>query len=480
MAGTQRKWIPDWASEARWFAGLTEEERRAVKAREQAANHALAPYLGIAFGLVAISLVFVNVQRYQSGLFTLDPYDSAGRLYLIAVGCHTLMALSTLPALRLLVAGSQARPEFKTRLFRQHLSLLVCGMLVLGFLAVVHHARFLRLAGVLILINLIYVLPWHFRLSVNLIALGFSTYVIYWHGNRDLVQPTVTFSELLTLVSLCAVGGAILYRDRTRGYLLQHREQLHLARLREEISLAARLQQSLLPAPWPPSADFAVHGLMRPAQDIGGDFYDHFRLPGGAVCLVVADVCGKGLAAGLFSMSARSALRSSTIELARTTPLPDPGTVVARVNDLLHEGNPDLLFATALYALYEPSNGHLQLVNAGHVKPLLITRAGATRWLDVRPGSALGARAARTYSSFRLELQPGDTVLCLTDGISEALNATLEEFGAARVQAALEGLTHAGPVACGERLLAAVDTFTAGVAQSDDITCIALTHRPSF
>ena len=219
---------------------------------------------------------------------------------------------------------------------------------------------------------------------------------------------------------------------------------------------------------------------MRPAQDIGGDFYDHFRLPGGAVCLVVADVCGKGLAAGLFSMSARSALRSSTIELARTTPLPDPGTVVARVNDLLHEGNPDLLFATALYALYEPSTGHLQLVNAGHVKPLLITRAGATRWLDVPPGSALGARAARTYSSFRLELQPGDTVLCLTDGITEALNATLEEFGAARVQAALEGLTHAGPVACGERLLAAVDTFTAGVAQSDDITCIALTHRPSF
>jgi sigma-B regulation protein RsbU (phosphoserine phosphatase) len=332
---------------------------------------------------------------------------------------------------------------------------------------------------VLILINLIYVLPWHFRLSVNLIALGFSTYVIYWHGNRDLVQPTVTFSELLTLVSLCAVGGAILYRDRTRGYLLQHREQLHLARLREEISLAARLQQSLLPAPWPPSADFAVHGLMRPAQDIGGDFYDHFRLPGGAVCLVVADVCGKGLAAGLFSMSARSALRSSTIELARTTPLPDPGTVVARVNDLLHEGNPDLLFATALYALYEPSTGHLQLVNAGHVKPLLITRAGATRWLDVPPGSALGARAARTYSSFRLELQPGDTVLCLTDGITEALNAALAEFGAARVQAALEGFPHAGPVACGERLLAAVDGFTAGVAQSDDITCIALTHRPS-
>jgi serine phosphatase RsbU (regulator of sigma subunit) len=479
MAGKRRKWLPDWASEGRWLAGLTLEERRAVKAREQAANHALAPYLGIAFGLVAISLVVVNVQRYQGGLFTFDPYDAAGRLYLIAFGCHVLMALSTVPALRLLAAGPRAQPEFKARLFRQHLSLLVCGMLVVGFVAVVHHARFLRLVGVLILINLIYVLPWYFRLTVNLIALSFSTYVIYWLGNRDLVQPAVTFSELLTLVCLCAVGGAILHRDRSRGYLLQHREQLHLAHLRTEISLAARLQQSLLPAPWPPSADFALHGMMRPAQDIGGDFYDHFRLPSGAICLVVADVCGKGLAAGLFSMSARSALRSSTIELARATPLPDPGAVVAGVNDLLHEGNPDLLFATALYALYEPRTGHLQLVNAGHVKPLLITRAGATRWLEVPPGSALGARAARTYSSFPMEMQPGDTVLFLTDGITEALNATLEEFGAARVQGALEGITHAGPVACGECLLAAVDRFTAGVAQSDDITCIALTHRPA-
>jgi sigma-B regulation protein RsbU (phosphoserine phosphatase) len=145
----------------------------------------------------------------------------------------------------------------------------------------------------------------------------------------------------------------------------------------------------------------------------------------------------------------------------------------------LNEGNKDMLFVTAIYALYEPSTGQFDFVNAGHVKPILLSSDGHARWLDSPKGTALGARPNRRYAAAHLELQPGDTVLMITDGVTEALNDQFEEFGLDRVMAALDGTVTSSAKDCIDRLLAAVDTFTGGVEQSDDITCMAICHRPT-
>jgi sigma-B regulation protein RsbU (phosphoserine phosphatase) len=352
-------------------------------------------------------------------------------------------------------------------------------LLTVGFVAVLLDGKFMRLGSVLIVVNLLYALPWRYRFAVNATSVLLSAAYVLRNGAGESLLPMVAFGEMLALICLCAIGGAVIHRDRVQFYLAQYRESLYLARLREEISVAAQLQQAMLPAPWPATREFAVHGLMRPAQDIGGDFYDHFAVQSGALCLVVADVCGKGIPAGLFSMSAKSAMRATTVQSSAATAAPDPGALVAGVNNLLHEGNENLLFVTAIYALYQPASGQFDFVNAGHVKPLLLNRDGHARWLDAPKGCALGARAGRTYSAAHIDLQAGDTVLLITDGITEALNSDFEEFGMDRVIQALDGAAGSDAKSCIDRLLSAVDEFTGSVEQSDDITCIAVCHQPA-
>lgn len=458
------------------MCALSADERRHVEEQQRQANASLAPYIGLACLIFFSTMVIVDIERYQQRLLN---SSLSGLGYVLVAGCHVILALSIVPALALRSRHAVEDRALATRWLRLHQGLLIGSLLTVGFVAVVLDGKFMRLGSVLIVVNLLYALAWRYRFAVNVSTVLLSSVFVFRNGAGESLLPMVAFGEMLAMICLCAIGGAVIHRDRVQFYLAKYRESLYLARLREEIGVAAQLQQSMLPAAWPASREFAVHGLMRPAQDIGGDFYDHFVIQDGAVCLVVADVCGKGIPAGLFSMSAKSALHATTIQSASGTDAPDAGKVVAAVNSLLHEGNEDMLFVTAIYALYHPATGQFDFVNAGHVKPLLLSREGQTRWLDSPRGCALGPRPGRSYSSARVELQAGDTVLLITDGITEALNAKFEEFGMDRVRLALNGAVGCSAAQCIERLLFAVDQFTGGVEQSDDITCIAVCHQPA-
>jgi len=470
------RWISKVLGEEAYLAKLSPEERRAVEERSFQDDVDLAPYIGYACLIFMVSFVLVDIERYKTYQLNLSV---VGLFFWLALVCHVMVGASIVPALMLKSARyAHDRPAL-ARLLKLHQSFLIWALLILSITALIVNARFIRLPSLLVLVNLIYVLPWRFRHTINVLALTASSLVIFFQPMHKVELPFVAFGEVLTLFSLCALGGTAIYRTRVQGYLAQYRESLYLSRLREEISVASQLQQSMLPDPWPASQMFAVHGLMRPAQDIGGDFYDHFGIQNGAVCMVIADVCGKGIPAGLFSMSAKSALHATTLQSSSLPIDLDPGALVAGVNELLNEGNKDMLFVTAIYALYEPSTGQFDFVNAGHVKPILLSSDGHARWLDSPKGTALGARPNRRYAAAHLELQPGDTVLMITDGVTEALNDQFEEFGLDRVMAALDGTVTSSAKDCIDRLLAAVDTFTGGVEQSDDITCMAICHRPT-
>jgi len=469
-------WIPNALNEEKQLLALSADERRIIQERGFQDDVALAPYIAYACLIFMVTFIIVDIERYRAN--QLD-FSVVGLFFWVALLCHIVVGASIVPALMLKWARFNQDRAAATRLLKLHQSLLIWALLVLAITAVIIHARFIRLAALLVLVNLIYVLPWRFRHTINGVSLVTSGVTIFLQPMMKIVLPIVAFGEVLTMVSLCALGGISIHRSRVQGYLAQYRESLYLSRLREEISVASQLQQSMLPDPWPASQMFAVHGLMRPAQDIGGDFYDHFAIQDGAVCMVIADVCGKGIPAGLFSMSAKSALHATTLQSSSLRIALDPGALVAGVNDLLNDGNKDMLFVTAIYALYEPSTGRFDFVNAGHVKPMLLSSDGQARWLDSPKGTALGARPNRRYAAAHLELQPGDTVLMITDGVTEALNDQFEEFGLDRVMAALNGSMISSARDCIDQLLAAVDTFTGGVEQSDDITCMAICHRPT-
>lgn len=249
------------------------------------------------------------------------------------------------------------------------------------------------------------------------------------------------------------------------------RESTQLVALRQELLIAAEMQRAILPRHWPADPRYALWGTMRPARDVGGDFFDHFALDGAHHGMLVADVSGKGIPAGLFAMVSKTLLRS-----AATQGAPTLGETIAQVNDSLAEDNDNCMFVTLFYARLDPESGELDFVNAGHPAPLLIHADGRTAWLPLTGGMALGAMDGLHYRAATLRLEPGDLLLMFSDGVTEAVNAAEEEYGTQRLAALFDGEPARDPRGAVARVLESVDRFAAGVEQADDITCIALQY----
>jgi sigma-B regulation protein RsbU (phosphoserine phosphatase) len=250
------------------------------------------------------------------------------------------------------------------------------------------------------------------------------------------------------------------------------RESLQLGSLRRELDIAARLQQSILPRQWPQDSRYDLWGTMRAAKDIGGDFYDHFELPAGRRGLVVADVSGKGIPAGLFGMVSKTLLRAIAMQRAQAV-----GEAVGEVNDSLCADNESSMFVTAFYGQYDPVSGRLVYALAGHPPPLLLRARGGLEWLDGPGGTALGVVPGLCYPSSVVDLAPGDTLLVFTDGVTEAVNADGQEFGKSRLSALFDGRPAEAAREAIERLLVRLDRYAQNVEPHDDITCLALHCR---
>jgi hypothetical protein len=260
--GNPRPWIPDWLVESRQLSGLSCNELGMLVARQQQANQSLAPYIGLAILILSPFLLLLDIERAESGLFA---FGLTGRSYLIAAVCHGILALSAVPALALKHRSLAANSPLAARVLRLHLNSFFLGLLALSSIAVLTHgAVFMRAACLLIVTNFLYIVHWRLRAAVNAASLASGTALIFTLAPLTGIQRMVTFVDLLTLVLLCVIGGAIVHRDRTAGYLAQYRESLHLARLCDEIHVASKLQQSLLPTPWPATPAFSVEGMMRP------------------------------------------------------------------------------------------------------------------------------------------------------------------------------------------------------------------------
>ena len=284
-------------------------------------------------------------------------------------------------------------------------------------------------------------------------------------GAFDFVTKPIDFEDLRVTI------------ERTLRHMMEWREALasrdKLVALQNELDVAQKIQQSVLPTEFPISDYYEIDGRMQAAREVGGDFYDVLRLENGRIGLSVADVSDKGVPAALFMMSALTLLKGSAIGVGA------PGAVLTEVNDLLNEENEAAMFVTLLYAVFDPSNGLLNYANGGHNPPIIVHPDGTSTLLPVTGGIALGVAPKFQYEEGTVILDPGDTIVLYTDGVTEAMNAEGEEFSLDRLRDLFTNVPPRNPKETNAAIFEAVRVFAGDTPQSDDITCLACRRSES-
>ena len=279
-------------------------------------------------------------------------------------------------------------------------------------------------------------------------------------GAFDFVTKPVDFEDLQITI------------DRTLAHIEQWREALStrdkLVALQNELDVASKMQQSILPTVFPSGPSYQTFGTMHPARNVGGDFFDVIRLADDRVGLAIADVSDKGVPAALFMMSSRTLLKGSAIGAE------EPGDVLTEVNNLLNEDETTGMFVTMLYAVYNPATGEFIYASGGHDPPLVVHPDGSSELKPLTGGIALGVLGGLEYRQLSITLEPGDTVCLYTDGVTEATNEQGELMGIEGVQ----DLFAATPPTNAEQaclaMLNMVLEYTGEAPQHDDITCLTL------
>lgn len=245
-----------------------------------------------------------------------------------------------------------------------------------------------------------------------------------------------------------------------------------LAAIQQELQIASRIQQSMLPAfpAFPDRGDFAIYGGMAPAREVGGDFYDFFLIDEHRLGFVIGDISGKGVPAALFMAVSRTLLAATALQ-----GLP-PAECFAYVNEVLGRQGEDAMFVTAFYGILHTRTGELEFCRGGHNPPIVVTREGLLV-LD-EPGSVvLGLLPDARFETGQTSLDPGDTIFLYTDGLTEAMTAEGRFFSEKRLKALLTELSGKPPSELTERVLAEVQDFSRGTPQADDITMLAVQRQ---
>ena len=241
-------------------------------------------------------------------------------------------------------------------------------------------------------------------------------------------------------------------------------------RMGREIEIAREVQERLFPQTVPQVQGIDLAGHCRPAQGVGGDYYDFISLANGRLGIAIGDVSGKGISASLLMASLRASLRGMTM-----TSTDDLAGMLRNVNSLVFEASQSNRYATFFYSEYDPATRMLTYVNAGHNAPLVL-RGREVIHLEAT-GTVIGLLEDATYDQAALKMEPGDVVILFTDGISEAMTHAEEEWGEERMVAAVEGLLEddacswsAGQLM--DCIFTEADLFTAGAPQHDDMTVV--------
>ena len=245
-------------------------------------------------------------------------------------------------------------------------------------------------------------------------------------------------------------------------------------RIGAELTLATRIQEAMLPhvfPPFPERTEFDIYASMDPAKEVGGDFYDFFLIDDDHLCMVMADVSGKGIPAALFMMACKIILQSVAM-LGRS-----PAEILDKTNEAICSNNEAHMFVTVWLGILEISTGRLTAANAGHEYPALKKPDGQFELFKDKHGFVLGGMAGMVYREYALQLEPGSKLFLYTDGVPEATDAAYELFGKERMLAALNEEPGGTPEQLLKNVRRAVDAFVKDAEQFDDLTMLCLEYK---
>jgi serine phosphatase RsbU (regulator of sigma subunit) len=286
--------------------------------------------------------------------------------------------------------------------------------------------------------------------------------VLYLDGPKRVPKRS---SSILSSLEALATQAALAI-ESARLYA----EAAEKARLDRDLRVAAEIQRALLAEPTYSGAICDVAAASLPCRTIGGDFYDYLEREDGAFAFALGDVAGKGPPAALLAAAAQSHF------VAQATNGGDPAETVARINLALLRRMIEARFATMFHGVITPA-GQLSYCNAGHEPPVVVTEEGVTS-LETG-GPILGLFSDATYASGFIQLRPHNLVVICSDGVTEAVNVSGEEFGRMRLLDVIQRHRGGSVEHMLERVLEALRTFSHGAAQTDDITVLVVGYRPA-
>ena len=245
-------------------------------------------------------------------------------------------------------------------------------------------------------------------------------------------------------------------------------------RVKTELHTATQIQASMLPCifpPFPERTEFDIYASMNPAREVGGDFYDFFLIDDDHLCMVMADVSGKGVPAALFMMA-------SKIMLAENAKMgKSPAQILMDTNDAICKNNREEMFVTVWLGILELSTGKLTAANAGHEFPVLQKPGKPFQLIRDKHGFVIGGMTGMRYQDYELMLSPGSKLFVYTDGVPEAANAENEMFGNERMLAALNESPGDCPETLLRRVRESVDGFVKDAEQFDDLTMLCMEYK---
>jgi sigma-B regulation protein RsbU (phosphoserine phosphatase) len=263
--------------------------------------------------------------------------------------------------------------------------------------------------------------------------------------------------------------------SRIRSYITHITEiTAEKQRIGTELALAQKIQTDMLPnifPPFPERDDMDIYAYMKPAKEVGGDFYDFFLIDEDHLALVMADVSGKGIPAALFMMMSKILLNTNTMLSA------SPKDVLEKVNEQICRNNEEEMFVTVWLGILTLSTGHMVAANAGHEYPILRKPDGKFEIFKDRHSFVIGGMEGTRYREYEMTLDKSGTLFLYTDGVAEAANEDDELFGTQRMLDALNQDPDADAYHVLVNMNNAVKDFVGDAPQFDDLTMLAI-RRP--
>jgi serine phosphatase RsbU (regulator of sigma subunit) len=291
--------------------------------------------------------------------------------------------------------------------------------------------------------------------------------VVLW---REVGRSSFTASDEKLLFVLASQAGVALERARL------HRHETRRLQMEQELTIAKQIQLTLVPTSPPNVPGWSFAAAYHAARQVGGDFYDFMNqdIAAGRLGVAIADVTGKGVPAGLMMAYSRAALRAGSMDAA------NPGEVLERTNRLIMQEHRAGLFVSAFYAEIELDSGRLSYASAGHDAPLWIKATGS-KVIDLEaPGVILGAYNHAGIEWRSIVVEPTDTVLLYTDGVTEARSEDREFFGEERLKSVAAAAVTGGGSARSvlDSVLLSIAQFCGDAEQADDLTMVAVQREP--